>query len=358
MSGDTSQSGAEGQGVAADLEGGAYPAIGFANRGHSTDSDLSETLRSECHGDTPMVCVQAAGFKLGNSEDARSIGWQDETAPTLNAECGGNKPAVCYGISSLDSNAMKSSNPHSGIYEANTARTLDLNGGNPACNQGGIMICVATQQGGAEIRQDDKAPTLTASAGMSGNNQPIITTYQFQSFGDYTENDKASTVKSRDYKDATDLIAAVDCRNGTENVDINGTLQAKSNGGTSLNLQNIVRNGYSVRRLTPLECERLQGYPDGWTDIGNYIDNGKRKQSSDSARYKALGNSIALPPWRFVMSRICAVFGRTATLGSLFDGIGGFPLIWEEINGKGSARWASEIEPFPIAVTKFRFGED
>ena len=48
--------------------------------------------------------------------------------------------AVCYGISAFDSNAMKSSNPHSGIYEADTARTLDLNGGNPACNQGGVLI--------------------------------------------------------------------------------------------------------------------------------------------------------------------------------------------------------------------------
>lgn len=116
----------------------------------------------------------------------------------------------------------------------------------------------------------------------------------------------------------------------------------------------------TVRRITPLECERLQGYPDGWTDIGEWFDtNGKRhKESSDTARYKALGNSIALPPWRFVLYRLCMQLGKIGTMASLFDGIGGFPLIWEQINGKGSCLWASEIEEFPIAVTKYHFGEN
>ncbi len=118
-----------------------------------------------------------------------------------------------------------------------------------------------------------------------------------------------------------------------------------------------INGALSVRRLTPLECERLQGYPDGWTDIGEWVDSkGKRHDSSDSARYKALGNSIALPFWRWLMRRISAQYVGTPTLGSLFDGIGGFPLCWESINGKRSARWASEIEEFPIAVTKFHFG--
>jgi len=113
-----------------------------------------------------------------------------------------------------------------------------------------------------------------------------------------------------------------------------------------------------VRRLTPTECERLQGFPDGWTDIGAWTDTkGKlHKESSDSARYKALGNSIALPFWFYLLRRISAQYERPATLGSLFDGIGGFPLCWERCNGKGTARWASEIEEFPIAVTKHWFG--
>ena len=123
---------------------------------------------------------------------------------------------------------------------------------------------------------------------------------------------------------------------------------------------NIEKRMRCARRLTPLECERLQGYPDFWTDIGAWTDSkGKlHKESSDSSRYKALGNSIALPPWKWVLKRLCAQYERDATMASLFDGIGGFPLIWEQLNGKGSCLWASEIDEFPIAVTKKRFREE
>lgn len=117
---------------------------------------------------------------------------------------------------------------------------------------------------------------------------------------------------------------------------------------------------YIVRRLTPLECERLQGFPDGWTDIGEWTDSkGKvHKESTDSARYKALGNSIAIPPWTYVLQRLSLCCGAKPTMASLFDGIGGFPYIWESLNGKGSCVWASEIEDFPIAVTKYHFPEE
>lgn len=115
----------------------------------------------------------------------------------------------------------------------------------------------------------------------------------------------------------------------------------------------------TVRRLTPLECERLQGYPDGWTNIGEWTDSkGKKHKEADSPRYKALGNSIALPFWCILAKRISAQYDRDITMGSLFDGIGGFPYAFEKCNGKGAARWASEIEEFPMAVTKLRFGED
>lgn len=113
-----------------------------------------------------------------------------------------------------------------------------------------------------------------------------------------------------------------------------------------------------VRRLTPLECERLQGFPDHWADIGEWTDTkGKKHKEADSPRYKALGNSIATPFWFWLLRRISAQYERPATLGSLFDGIGGFPYCWERCNGEGTAIWASEIEEFPIAVTKRRFPE-
>jgi site-specific DNA-cytosine methylase len=170
----------------------------------------------------------------------------------------------------------------------------------------------------------------------------------------YVWEEQANTLAARDYKQPQTVVA-VDCRNGTEDA-VNGALQ--SNAAHSLNGNNVVRTRYIVRRLTPLECERLQGFPDGWTDIGEWVDSkGKVKKTSDSARYKALGNSIAIPPWKWVMKRLCACYERDATMASLFDGIGGFPYIWEQINGKGSCLWASEIEEFPIAVTERRFNQ-
>ena len=146
---------------------------------------------------------------------------------------------------------------------------------------------------------------------------------------------------------------------GTE---ICGTLTSRNSGGGQRmpdkdNFTSVVDTA-RVRRLTPLECERLQGFPDGWTDIGEWTDtNGKVKQTSDSARYRALGNSICTPFWFWLLRRISAQYERPATLGSLFDGIGGFPYCWERCNGKGTAIWASEIEEFPIAVTKKHFPE-
>lgn len=258
----------------------------------------------------PVVC---AGFKLGNSERARSIGYAEEQSPTLNAECGGNKPAVV---------------------------ALDMS---HACDV--IRKC------------GEFVPALQARMGTGGNQVPL--TYQMQGFGDYREGNVASSCKQRDFKDSTDLVCAVDCRNFCEGGETNGTLQAKESAGQSLNLNNTVRQNMVVRRLTPLECERLQGYPDGWTNIGEWRDSkGKLRKPSDSPRYKACGNSIALPFWDFLAKRISAQYLRPVTMGSLFDGIGGFPLVFERHNGKGTARWASEIEEFPIAVTKLRFGED
>ena len=113
-----------------------------------------------------------------------------------------------------------------------------------------------------------------------------------------------------------------------------------------------------VRRLTPLECERLQGYPDHWTDIGEWTDTkGKKHKEADSPRYKALGNSIALPFWEWMAERMVKQLKESGidhpTMASLFDGIGGFPLVYSRCGCEPV--WASEIEEFPIAVTQKRF---
>lgn len=259
--------------------------------------------------------VLCAGFKAGQGAQAGGIGYGEEVSPTLAAAPSGTNqtPAVV---------------------------ALDMT---HACDV--IRDC-------GEI-----VPSLQARMGTGGNQIPM--TYQMQGFGDYREGDVASSCKQRDFKGSTDLVCSVDCRNFTEGGEINGTLQAKESGGQSLNLNNTVRQNMVVRRLTPLECERLQGFPDHWTDLGEWTDSkGKRHKDADSPRYKALGNSIALPFWDFLAKRISAQYLRPVTMGSLFDGIGGFPLVFERHNGKGTARWASEIEEFHIAVTKLRFGED
>lgn len=141
-------------------------------------------------------------------------------------------------------------------------------------------------------------------------------------------------------------------RKGHNGISTDGT-------ATTLNAQEKERPvvGTSiVRRLTPLECERLQGFPDGWTDIGEWTDSkGRTRKDADSPRYRALGNSIALPFWEYLARRICAQYERPVTIGSLFDGIGGFPLAFERAGAR--AVWASEIDEFCIAVTKVHFPE-
>ena len=283
VSGDIAESGASGKRFAETAEAGASYAV---------------CIRGGCDGGGKGALVQTEkSGTLGTGNDQTIF------------------QGVAYGICSYASNSMKSSNPHSGIYEAETARTLDGNG----------VMCL---------------------------------TFSRQAIGKYKESSVGSTYSARNFKGGTDLVCAVDCRNFREGGEINGTLQAKSSGGQSLNLNNTIRQNMMVRRLTPLECERLQGFPDGWTDIGDYTDSaGKKRKTSDSARYKALGNSIALPFWAWMLRRMCDISGAR-TMGSLFDGIGGFPLCWERINGDGSCRWASEIEEFPIAVTKRHFKEE
>ena len=273
------------------------------------------TLSSRENSGLNRESVLCAGFKAGQGAQAGGIGYGEEVSPTLAAAPSGTNqtPAVV---------------------------ALDM-----------THACDVIRECGEQV------PALQARMGTGGNQVPL--TFAFGRSDALVESDVASTQSARQGKSATDLVCAVDCRNFREGGETNGTLQAKSNGGISYNLQNTVRTGMIVRRLTPMECERLQGYPDGWTDIDEWMDSkGKRHKDADSPRYKALGNSIALPFWDFLAKRISAQYLRPVTMGSLFDGIGGFPLVFERHNGKGTARWASEIEEFPIAVTKLRFGED
>lgn len=343
-----------------------------------------------------------------------------------------------YSFDSLASNSMKSSNPHSGCREVEIAKTLDTSPPDPAKNQGGIAIVEPTFciQGntidradtaganGTGVKEDvcytlntidrpavafaldcrnmtaneELSATLQAkgNGGQSlnyinpvaepliydargngdGTTSPTMTGDHNSRVTDYTAitlqgDTVAGALLARDYKgpgraDSLGRVIAqpvgADLYNGTLTVDKAVTLttatgQGGANTGPSV-IEKIIR--WIVRRLTPTECERLQGYPDGWTDLGEWIDSkGKTHKDADTPRYKALGNSIALPQWYYVLGGIADRLPDNATLGSLFDGIGGFPYVWEQLHAghKELCVWASEIEEFPIAVTKKWFPE-
>ena len=173
-------------------------------------------------------------------------------------------------------------------------------------------------------------------------------------------NDCSPAIRSRDYKDPN--IVCYDARgngDGITSPTITGDHNSRVTDYTSVIIEKITR--WIVRRLTPTECERLQGYPDGWTDLGEWVDSkGKAHKPADTPRYKALGNSIALPQWYYVLGGIADRLPDNATIGSLFDGIGGFPYVWAKLHNddKSLCVWASEIEEFPIAVTKKQFPEN
>ena len=237
-----------------------------------------------------------AGFSAGAGSSAGGIGYNESVAPTLKGSPGGNSMPSVLCLNGQGGSVMNCSENISGtlraqehghqplVYEnhgidsrytgphkiAPTMSARYGTGGNnvPLVEQEADAICIAgntvdrqPQNGGNGLGcQDDLAYTLTATDRHA--------VYSRQRVDDFRHNDVASTQSARQYKDATDLIC-----------------------------QQAEACAHLIRRLTPLECERLQGFPDGWTDIPN---------ASDSARYKPLGNSVAIPCVEFIMSRIAA----------------------------------------------------
>lgn len=344
------------------------------------------------------------------------------------------EPPKAYSFDSLASNSMKSSNPHSGCREVEIAKTIDTSPPDPAKNQGGIAILDAlpfdttqltSPQNGSNPHFGDPCHPLAATAhppaavcldcrNMTANEElsatlqakcnggqslnyinpvaepliydargngdgitsPTMTGDHNSRVTDYTAitlqgDTVAGALLARDYKgpgraDSLGRVIAqpvgVDLYNGAVTGEHASTLTAAAAKGANTSGPSVVEKiiRWIVRRLTPTECERLQGYPDGWTDLGDWVDSkGKAHKAADTPRYKALGNSIALPQWYYVLGGIADRLPEDATLGSLFDGIGGFPYVWAKLHSdnKSICVWASEIEDFPIAVTKKWFPE-
>lgn len=204
------------------------------------------------------------------------------------------------------------------------------------------------EQSFSHYKESDKCSTLKAKAGNIGNGSECL-------IAEKHDSSKADGVQTKPFCAGFSYKVGAKAMGIGYEIEKAGTLSAERH--DSAVLEKTIR--WIVRRLTPVECERLQGYPDGYTDIGDWIDSkGKKHKYADSPRYKALGNSIALPQWFWLVQKMRPYLKENPTLGSLFDGLGGFPLVWQRAYGDGTARWASEIEEFPMAVTKRRFGEE
>lgn len=291
--------------------------------------------------------------------------WQEIAGLTTNCSAGNDrmvgKRAFCISGNTVD---RKTNQNGSGVRENGSFTVNTVDRRNPA-----QPVVLESNQIHATVTQTGICPTLPASMGMGGGYVPMITDRKVFDARGNGDGKIVPTITGDHENRITDYTAiAVERKTFNEQSfscykesDKCSTLKAKAgnigNGSECLIAEKAIR--WIVRRLTPVECERLQGYPDGYTDIGDWTDsNGKKHKYADSPRYKALGNSIALPQWFWLVQKMRPYLKEKPTLGSLFDGLGGFPLVWQTAYGDETARWASEIEEFPMAVTKRRFGEE
>ena len=285
-------------------------------KGPLVQTEQSATL-STSQTQTLFYAVQSAGFDGNVGAKYSSIGYEDEAVPTLIAR---RAHHIVYAIGNGQANQL-------GMHEL--VGTIN-------CMHDQQAILYDMTHANDVIRDcGEVSPTLQSRMGTGGNQVPIVVQEELKYFVNSSGDDIAGTLDAHYYKGPGER------------------------GGTEREVVATYDYQWIIRRLMPIECERLQAFPDNWTDIGDWVDTkGKKHKASDTPRYKALGNSICRPWWSWMFRRMANYLPEHATLGSLFDGIGGFPLCWEMIHGKGTARWASEIEEFPIAVTKLRFPEE
>ena len=313
--------------------------------------DITSTLRATSHHPPCVLNSIAAHNHPSDSRVRISNGGCVQTL-TRGMGTGGNKvPLIMnevpktYGICSKDSNSMKSDNPRSGFYETNTSRTIDKNGGNPSCNQGGVAIVESipfTQNQRDEARiLGNKSGALNASS----NTKQQTFILQGSMIGRNDNNGPQGSGINEDVSFTLNTIDRHAIAYGIGRDTFNQGKNAKWNPCFSKEVQptlvskgpGAACNGYIVRRLTPTECTRLQGFPDSWcadletenpTDeeikkwqkifddynkaIGkstkskteNQIRKWLKNPHSDSAEYKMWGNGVALPCVYFVLSGI------------------------------------------------------
>ena len=290
------------------------------------------TLRAEMHGNIPCV-LEAAGFKSGQSM-AGSIGWQEECAATLTAQCSGTEPTViCKCYDARGNGDGETVNTITGDHENRITDYTSVVVGHAYCLQGNTIDRNAKQNGNGIC--DDVAHTMNAV----DRHGVCYCMAHGQANAEICEN-KSQCLNCNHEQP---IAYGVDCMNMNEYPDLYPTMQAKPNGGQSLNFSGAVRIRHIVRRLTPTECARLQGFPDTWghpdlkeeftdeeyrfwMDVRNTHSaiNGKQvkeytkkqmltwynKLHTDSAEYKMWGNGIALPPALYCMQGMVDVLGK------------------------------------------------
>lgn len=277
--------------------GQGYPCVLCLNDQGGERMDVTEnqttTLRAQMGGHQPLICL--------NDQGGSVMSCSEEVSGTLRAQEHGHQPIVMDEVLLFENHGIDSryTGPHS-VSPTMSARYGTGGNNVPLISQSAEVFCITgnaidrqPQNGGNGIGyQEDIAYTLTAT-----DHHAVFSRQRVDVF---RNGDVASTQSARQHKDATDLVmdvAGLDCRNATENGDLCGTLQ-KGTSGSSLNSIHPVRHGLLIRRLTPMECERLQAFPDLWTEV---------MSASDSARYKALGNSVAIPCVEFIMEGLSII---------------------------------------------------
>lgn len=327
-------------------------AIGFDGYNGDLTGDVTSTLGVNCGmstGRNGIVLNDQGGNRMDitytESLDCRNMVANPELSGTLQAKSNGGfslnyiNPVV-YGICSKNSNSMKSNNPNSGFYEAKTTRTLDANGGNPTCNQGGMVVIEGN--GSRPSHQGDGYKESDVMYTLNTVDRHAVYTMTTGSFAQVAE-DKAPTVLARDYKDPTAVCYGIgrDTFNQGKNAKFAPTFEPELQPTLVAKGPGAIQSGYIVRRMTPTECARLQGFPDTWgiPDVKEELTNEEyefwlkvrndhakmngravkdytkdqilnwyNKLHTDSSEYKLWGNGIALPNALYVMEGIADVF--------------------------------------------------
>lgn len=385
------------------------------------ETEVNDTLNIFDNGETRTSTLIAHGFDSYNLQETGEVGrilttptgglnehipviidnhatdsrckiCEDNVVPTLASRMGtggNNVPLVMEEPMLLESSLQHASIRTDGISATLTA-IMGTGGNNvPMIIKKEEPILLESNQNHATVQTDGISTTLPASMGMGGGYVPMVTdevagtldASYYKGCGERNGVEREVVVSQAwDGSQVSPTLTANNA-NGAQRmpdkdnfnaVIQNGTYQKvtgslMASGYDKLGTQEAMNDMYVsnksiVRRLTPLECERLQGFPDGWTDIGDWTDSSgkKHKGDADSPRYKALGNSIALPFWQWMAKRMVNKLKEDGvdnpTMASLFSGIGGFEFVYKRAGCE--PMWSSEIEEFPIAVCKKHFGDE